>query len=73
MYSKYLDSQLQSRGIPIRVNSVHPGVVHTDLYTHVGWVGYVFRCGFLWVKILTSENVINFFICYEMSQYRYYK
>jgi NAD(P)-dependent dehydrogenase (short-subunit alcohol dehydrogenase family) len=38
MFTKYLDSLLQSRGIPIRVNCVHPGVVHTDLYTHVGWV-----------------------------------
>ena len=38
MFSKYLDAHLQSRSIPIRVISVHPGVVHTDLYTHVGWV-----------------------------------
>jgi NAD(P)-dependent dehydrogenase (short-subunit alcohol dehydrogenase family) len=56
MYSKYLDSQLQSRGIPIRVNSVHPGVVHTDLYTHVGWVGYVFAEAFFMGENLTSEK-----------------
>jgi NAD(P)-dependent dehydrogenase (short-subunit alcohol dehydrogenase family) len=38
MYTKYLDSHLQSRGKPVRVNCVHPGVVHTDLYANVGWV-----------------------------------
>jgi NAD(P)-dependent dehydrogenase (short-subunit alcohol dehydrogenase family) len=38
MFSQYLDSMLISRKSNVRVISLHPGVVYTDLYTHVGWV-----------------------------------
>ena len=38
LFSQYLDSRLASRNQKVRVISLHPGVVYTDLYSHVGWV-----------------------------------
>ena len=39
----------------VKVNSIHPGVVKTDLYTHVGWVkvsaGKLPVCCILWSSL----------------------
>ena len=38
LFSQYLDFKLSARGSKVRVISLHPGVVYSDLYSHVGWV-----------------------------------
>jgi len=38
MFSQYLDSRLSGSEPRVRVVALHPGVVHTDLYSQVGWV-----------------------------------
>eukprot|EP00088_Acartia_fossae_P025909 TRINITY_DN2668_c1_g1_i1.p1 TRINITY_DN2668_c1_g1~~TRINITY_DN2668_c1_g1_i1.p1 ORF type:complete len:330 (-),score=78.25 TRINITY_DN2668_c1_g1_i1:236-1225(-) len=38
MFSQYLDSMQASKVPRVRVIALHPGVVKTDLYTHVWWV-----------------------------------
>lgn len=36
--STYINGQLKSENNYVSFNSIHPGVVKTELYTHVGWV-----------------------------------
>jgi len=38
MFTSHLSTMLQARQAPVRVFSLHPGVVYTDLYTNVAWV-----------------------------------
>jgi dehydrogenase/reductase SDR family protein X len=38
MFSQYLDSMQASKVPRVRILALHPGVVKTDLYTHVWWV-----------------------------------
>jgi len=54
MFSNYLDAALQSRSAPVRVLSLHPGVVLTGLYTNVWWVKW-FRC-FAWCIMKTASQ-----------------
>jgi NAD(P)-dependent dehydrogenase (short-subunit alcohol dehydrogenase family) len=37
--TRFLDRQLQAEGARVRVNSLHPGVVGTDLVAHLEYVG----------------------------------
>eukprot|EP00092_Neocalanus_flemingeri_P028755 GFUD01031219.1.p1 GENE.GFUD01031219.1~~GFUD01031219.1.p1 ORF type:complete len:342 (+),score=105.45 GFUD01031219.1:184-1209(+) len=38
MFTSQLDTMLKSGQAPVKVLSLHPGVVYTDLYTNVSWV-----------------------------------
>ena len=38
MFTMHLSNMLQSQQVPVKVLSLHPGVVYTDLYTNVTWV-----------------------------------
>lgn len=73
MFSKYLDAHLQSRNIPVRVVSVHPGVVHTDLYTHVGWVQVFGLLARLMMKTPEQggDTVVYAAMAPELSSQRY--
>jgi len=42
---------LEDRQVPVIATSLHPGVVHTDLYAHVGWVKI-----FSWVAWLIMKT-----------------
>ena len=35
----------------VKINCIHPGVVKTDLYTHVGWVKVRPRGLFLYIRV----------------------
>jgi len=52
--TRYLDAGLQARGTKVRVNSLHPGVVATELVNHLPWHNQIIR----WIakQILLSPD-----------------
>lgn len=51
MFTGVLARVLEDRQVPVISTSLHPGVVHTDLYAHVGWVKI-----FSWVAWLIMKT-----------------
>ena len=43
MFTNYLDQKLRTEEPNVNVNSIHPGVVNTGLFQHVGWAKW-FSC-----------------------------
>lgn len=53
MFTWSLQEQLSQEGAPVTVNTLHPGVIYSDLYRHVKW----FRFTYWLVKIIFKTIV----------------
>lgn len=65
LFTDYLDALLQSKNVHVRVLSLHPGIVLTDLYTNVGWVKWFNFVAWFIMKTPAQggETVVNATIC----------
>jgi len=65
LFTDYLDALLQSKDVPVRVLSLHPGIVLTGLYTNVGWVKWFNWVAWLIMKTPAQggDTVVNATIC----------
>jgi len=70
MFSQYLDSMQASKVPRVRVIALHPGVVKTDLYTHVWWVKLF--DWFAWLTMKTApqggDTLIHAALAPELAQ-----
>lgn len=61
LFTDYLDALLQSKNVPVKVLSLHPGIVLTGLYTNVGWVKWFNFIAWLIMKTPSQggDTVVN--------------